>query len=72
MPGRTVDNNIARGPVDRQCWRIWRFGREECVRFIVSVPRIEKSVKLGRAKAEREYKWRFLNRGFTFWVVVIV
>lgn len=69
---RTVDNNITRGPVDSQRWRIERFCWAECVRVIVDVPGIGKSKKLEGMKAERKYKWRCLNRGFSFWVVVIV
>ena len=42
-PKQTVDNDIARGSIDRQRGRIWRFCWEECVRFIVGIPRTESS-----------------------------
>ena len=66
VSGRTVDNDIARGPVDGQRWRIRRLGWEECISLIIGVPRIEKSKKLEGTKAEIKYRWRCLNSGFSF------
>ena len=67
MSGHTVDNDITRGPVNRQRWRIGRFCREECVRFIVNVPRIEKSEKkLGGMKAEKKIQVEVLEQRLKF------
>ena len=53
-PRRTVNNNITRSPVYRQRWGTRGLGREECVGFIVNVPRTEKSEIWTGVKTERK------------------
>jgi hypothetical protein len=62
---QTVNNDITRCPIDRQRWRIGGLGWEECVGFIVGVPRTETSIKRERMK-EKKVQVEVFEQGLQF------
>ena len=65
-PRRTVDDDITRGPKDRQRGRIGWLSWEECVGFIVDVPGTEISKNCRGMRTKKKVQVEVLEQGLQF------